>query len=83
MSDQSGVLNAINEAASNPKVTATVGSGTVAAGLAVKNGLITGWLADATIYLGTVATVLAIVYTAVKLARELIGLRKDLKGDQK
>ena len=83
MNDQSGnVLNAINEAASNPKVTAAVGSGTVAAGMAVKNGLITGWLADATLYLGTVATGLAIIYTAVKLVRELIGLRRDLRGDK-
>lgn len=84
MSDQSGgVLNAINEAASNPKVAAAVGSSSAAAGMAVSNDLITGWLAPLTTTLGLVATSLVIAIQAVRLVREFIGLRRDLKSDSK
>lgn len=84
MSDQSGgVLNAINEAASNPKVAAAVGSGSAAGSIAVENGLITGWLAPLTTTLGLVATTLVIAIQAIKLVREFIGLRRDLKSGEK
>lgn len=84
MNDQSdGVLNAIYEAASNPKAGIAVGAGSAGASAAVTQGLITGWLADLTTTLGILATALVIAVQAVKFLREIVGLRKDLKSEEK
>jgi len=83
MSDQSdGVLNAIYEAASSPKVALATGISSAASSTAVDHGLITGWLASVTTTLGLVATALVVAIQAVKLMRELIGLRRDLKPEK-
>jgi len=83
MNDQSGnLVNTAIDAASNPKVGVAVGSGSVAASVAVNQGLITGWLANFTTVLGFLAAALVVGVQAVKLIRELVGLRKDLKDEK-
>lgn len=68
---------AIAAAASSPKVATAVAAGSASAGVATQMDIITGWMAQCSVVLGTVTAAVVLSIQVIKLLREWRAFRNE------